>query len=96
MRLGDYQLFVSDVFRGNAFLPVLFLIANLISGRAVLPQATGIYLTGLRILLTAVYVWGSIFRPKRRAMCIGLDSLRVLVLYAVGTAGSVAVALGRT
>ena len=96
VRLGDYQLAVSDIFGGNAFLPVLFLIASLISGGAVLPQAqaTDIYLTGLGMLLTAVYVWGLIFRPKRRVMRMGLDSLTVLVLYAVGIAGLVAVALG--
>jgi cation:H+ antiporter len=96
VRLGDYQLAVSDIFGGNAFLPVLFLLARLLSGKAVLPQAqaTDIYLTGLGMLLTAVYVWGLIFRPKRRVMRMGLDSLTVLVLYAVGIAGLVAVALG--
>jgi cation:H+ antiporter len=98
VRLGDYQLAVSDIFGGNAFLPVLFLMASLISGGAVLPQAmaTDIYLTGLGMLLTAVYVWGLIFRPKRRVMRMGLDSLTVLILYAAGTAGLVAVALGGT
>jgi cation:H+ antiporter len=96
VRLGDYQLAVSDIFGGNAFLPVLFLMASLISGKAVLPQAqaTDIYLTGLGILLTAVYLWGLIFRPRRRVLGMGIDSLIVLVLYAVGIAGLVAVALG--
>jgi cation:H+ antiporter len=62
----------------------------------VLPQAqdTDIYLTGLGILLTAVYIWGLIFRPRRRIFRMGVDSLTVLVLYAVGIAGLVAVALG--
>jgi cation:H+ antiporter len=96
VRLGDYQLSVSDIFGGNAFLPVLFLLAGLLSGRAVLPQAasTDIYLTGLGILLTTVYLCGLIFRPHRRLLSMGVDSLTVLVLYALGIAGLVAVAYG--
>src|ERR671921_710456 len=93
VRLGDYKLAVSDIFGGNAFLPVLFLMASLLSGQAVLLQAqdTDIYLTGLMILLTAVYIWGLVFRPRRRIFRMGVDSLTVLVLYAVGIAGLVAV-----
>src|SRR5919112_6784829 len=89
VRLGDYKLAVSDIFGGNAFLPVLFLMANLLFGQAVLPQAqnTDIYLTGLGILLTAVYIWGLVLRPQRRILRMGADSLAVLVLYAVGIAG---------
>jgi cation:H+ antiporter len=33
VRLGDIQLAMSDIFGGNAFLPVLFLLATLIAGR---------------------------------------------------------------
>jgi cation:H+ antiporter len=96
VRLGDHQLAVSDIFGGNAFLPVLFLMASLLSGEAVLPQAqaTDIYLTGLGILLTSVYVWGLIFRSRRRVLRMGTDSLVVLILYALGVVGLVAVALG--
>jgi cation:H+ antiporter len=96
VRMGDYQLAVSDIFGGNAFLPVLFLLASLLSGVAVLPQAhdTDIYLTGLGILLTAVYIYGLIFRPGRRILRVGMDSLAVLILYLMGVAGLVAVALG--
>jgi cation:H+ antiporter len=96
VRMGDYQLAVSDIFGGNAFLPVLFLLASLLSGVAVLPQAhdTDIYLTGLGILLTAVYINGLIFRPGRRILHMGIDSLAVLILYLIGVAGLVAVALG--
>jgi cation:H+ antiporter len=87
-------LAISDIFGGNAFLPVLFLLATLLAGRSVLPlaQDTDVYLAGLGILLTAVYVAGLIFRPRRQVLGMGLDSLVVLVLYGLGTAGLVVVA----
>ena len=93
VRLGDYQLAVSDIFGGNAFLPVLFLLAGLLSGSAVLPQAqaTDIYLTALGIVLTVVYLWGLVTRPNRQVWRMGIDSVAVLVLYAVGIAGLIAV-----
>jgi cation:H+ antiporter len=94
VRLGDYQLAMSDIFGGNAFLPVLFLFASLLSGSAVLPQAqdTDVYLTAVGALLTVVYLVGLIFRPSRRIAGMGIDSLLVLVLYALGIAGLVAIA----
>jgi len=95
VRLHDYKLAISDIFGGNAFLPVLFLLAVLLSGRAVLPAAhdTDIYLTGLGALLTAVYVWGLVTRPRRRVLRMGPDSLAVVVLYLVGIAGLIPIAL---
>lgn len=94
VRMHDYKLAVSDIFGGNAFLPVLFLVAVVLSGRAVLPTAhrTDIYLTGLAGLLTAVYIWGLITRPRRRVLRMGPDSLAVVGLYVVGLAGLVAIA----
>jgi cation:H+ antiporter len=92
-RMGDYQLAFGDIFGGNAFLPVLFLLATLISGKAVLPQANraDLYLTALGALLTVVYIYGLVFRPPRQFLRMGVDSLTVLVLYAVGIAGLVLV-----
>jgi cation:H+ antiporter len=89
MKLKDYQLAISDIFGGNAFLPVLFLLATMVSGKAVLPhaQATDIYLAALGILLTCVYIAGLIFRPGRRVLGMGIDSLVVLILYVIGIAG---------
>ena len=89
VRQGDFQLAVSDIFGGNAFLPVLFLVAVLISGTPVLPQAhaSDIYLTALAILLTLVYMLGLLFRPARRVLGMGVDSLVVLVLYLIGIIG---------
>lgn len=89
VKAGDYQLAFSDIFGGNAFLPVLFLLADLVSGQAVLPQAqkSDLYLTGLGVLLTAIYIYGLIFRPKRQIARMGLDSLTVLLVYALGMVG---------
>jgi len=91
-RAGDYQLAFGDIFGGNAFLPVLFLLATVISGKAVLPNAhpSDLYLTGLGALLTIVYMVGLIFRPSRPHARMGVDSITVLVIYVVGAAGLVA------
>ena len=50
-----------------------------------LPAAhkTDIYLTGLGALLTVVYIFGLIFRPRRQ-IALGLDSALVVVLYGLG------------
>jgi cation:H+ antiporter len=89
MRLRDYRMAVSDIFGGNAFLPVLFLLATLMSGRAVLPMAQGsdLYLTGLSILLTAVYIGGLTLRAPRQLLWMGVDSFLVVLLYLLGIAG---------
>jgi cation:H+ antiporter len=93
-RNGDYKLAIGDIFGGNAFLPVLFLLATLLSGKAVLPtaHASDIYLTALGALLTLVYAVGLVLRPTRQVLRMGVDSVVVLVLYAVGLVGLVAVA----
>ncbi|MEO5943609.1 MAG: sodium:calcium antiporter [Ferruginibacter sp.] len=89
MKLKQYELAVSDIFGGNAFLPVLFLLATLLSGKAILPaaQKTDIYLTALAMLLTTVYTCGIIFRTKKKIIGMGLDSFVVLILYCVGVVG---------
>jgi cation:H+ antiporter len=97
VKIGDYNLAVSDIFGGNAFLPVLFLVATLLSGQAVLPQAknSDIYLASLGALLTAVYIYGLLFRPKRQFLNLGIDSIVVLVTYVVGAIGLFAIAGGK-
>jgi cation:H+ antiporter len=93
VKLGDYKLAVSDIFGGNAFLPVIFLVATLLSSKAVLPHATkaDMYLTALGMLLTAVYIYGLIFRPRRQIARMGVDSFVVLLLYVLGIAGLFAI-----
>ncbi|MGI4749790.1 MAG: sodium:calcium antiporter [Janthinobacterium lividum] len=89
VKLKDYDLAISDIFGGNAFLPVLFLVATLISGKSILPMAqkSDIYLTGLGMLLTTIYIYGLIFRPKRQILRMGIDSFLVLITYFLGIGG---------
>jgi cation:H+ antiporter len=91
VKQGDYKLAFGDIFGGNAFLPVLFLLAVLVSGKAVLPNAhaADISLTGLGALLTIVYMIGLLFRPAKQHARLGIDSIAVLVLYLVGVIGLV-------
>ena len=92
VRQGDYKLAFGDIFGGNAFLPVLFLLAVMVSGKAVLPNAhaSDIYLTGLGGLLTIVYMGGLLFRPGRTRARLGMDSIVVLAVYLIGLIGLVA------
>jgi cation:H+ antiporter len=89
VRSGDYQLAFGDIFGGNAFLPVLFLLATLVSGKAILPNAhnTDLYLTALGALLTLIYMAGLLFRPATQRARLGIDSIAVLVVYLVGISG---------
>ncbi|MFD1714388.1 sodium:calcium antiporter [Amnibacterium flavum] len=93
IRQGDDNLAISDIFGGNAFLPVLFLVATVVSGKAVLPDASAadLYLTALAGLLTLVYAVGLIFRSRKRVGGMGVDSLVVLALYLVGVAGLIVI-----
>jgi len=88
-RAGDYKLVFGDIFGGNAFLPVLFLLATVVSGEAVLPYAhpVDLYLTGLAALLTVIYMCGLLFRPAKQYARLGIDSIAVLVLYITGVVG---------
>jgi cation:H+ antiporter len=89
MKLEDYQMAMSDIFGGNAFLPVLFMVATVLSGKSVLPLAhkTDIYLTGLAILLTIIYIIGLMFRPRKQLLRMGIDSFLVMLVYLIGLLG---------
>jgi cation:H+ antiporter len=93
MKLKDYQMAMSDIFGGNAFLPVLFMVATVLSGKSVLPQAhkTDIYLTGLAMLLTIIYICGLIFRPRKQLLWMGVDSFLVMLVYLIGLLGLFAI-----
>ena len=89
VRVGDHQLATGDIFGGNAFQVCLFLVADLVAGRPVLPTA-GIlnsWLGGLGIVLTVIYLIGVIVRPKRCLLRLGIDSILVVIVFVLGIIG---------
>jgi cation:H+ antiporter len=93
VKIGDNALAFADIFGGNAFLMVLFVVADLIAGRPTLPQMhdSDLWMAGLGAVLTGVYVVGILLRPQRRFARMGIDSILVLALYALGIAGLAAI-----
>ena len=88
-KIKDYEMAVSDIFGGNAFLPVLFIVASLISGDAILPalKPSDMYLTCIGILLTGIYMIGMIIRPRKQFLSMGIDSIIVTIVYAASVVG---------
>src|SRR4051794_40538213 len=94
VRNGDTQLAMSDIFGGNAVLPALFIFADLFAGKPALPSAarTDIWIAGLGVVLTGIYIVGIILRPKRTFWRMGPDSIAAILVYAAGIAGLILVA----
>ena len=93
VRLGDHQLAIGDVFGGNAFQLCLFVIADLVATKPVLPTAGAAngWLAGLSLALTAVYLGGVIVRPSRPKR-LGPDSILAILIYVVGIVGLLRIA----
>ena len=89
VRLGDNALALGDIFGGNAFQLCLFLVADLVAGTPVLPEAGNLnaWLASLGVGLTAIYAMGVIIRPLHCRFRLGPDSLLAIVVFAVGIAG---------
>jgi cation:H+ antiporter len=89
VRLGDNALAIGDIFGGNSFQVCLFLLADLVAGRPVLPAAgnQNAWLAALGLALTAVYGFGVIGRPQRCRWRLGPDSLLALAVFGLGVAG---------
>ena len=89
VRLGDNALALGDIFGGNAFQVCLFLVADLVAGKPVLPYAGNLnaWLAALGIALTAVYGFGVIGRPQHTHARLGPDSLLALAVFGLGIAG---------
>jgi len=86
IKLGDYSLAMSDIFGGNAFMPALFIVCNIISGNAILQNASSsdVWFAALGILLTTIYIISLIIRPKKVYFRLGIDSIFVVLIYIAG------------
>lgn len=93
VRLGDHQLAIGDVFGGNAFQLCLFVVADLVAAKPVLPStgAAIAWLASLSLVLTVMYVGGVIVRPSRPHR-LGPDSILALIFYAIGIIGLLKIA----
>jgi cation:H+ antiporter len=89
VRLGDHALAIGDMFGGNAFQVCLFLVADIVAGKAVLPSvgASNSWLAALGVALTAVYAVGVIVRPARCWLRLGPDSILAIVIFSLGIVG---------
>ena len=87
--LGDHALAMGDILGGNAFQVCLFLVADLVAGKPVLPSAGNLnaWIAALGVALTAIYGFGVIIRPTRCRLRLGPDSLLALALFGLGVAG---------
>jgi cation:H+ antiporter len=93
VRLGDHQLAMGDIFGGNAFQLCLFVVADLVAAKPVLPT-TGpaiAWLASLGLVLTVMYVGGVIVRPSRPHR-LGPESILALLFYVVGIVGLLRIA----
>lgn len=85
----SYVPIISDIFGGNAFLPVLFLPITLITNKSVIPNSSSIniYLTSVAIIITCIYVMGMVISFPKKKNGLGYDSWVVLLIYLLSIIG---------
>ena len=84
--IGDNQLAISEIFGGNALMPALFIVGDLIAGHPILPFAktSDIIFAILGVTMTLIYTISLFRRPKRRYFRLGVDSILAVAVYIVG------------
>jgi cation:H+ antiporter len=92
VRMGEVGLAMGDIFGGNAIQITLFLVADLLAGKPVLPEASAQsgWLAALGIVVTAIYLNGLMTRPADKVLgLVGPDSAMVTIANGLGVAGLV-------
>jgi cation:H+ antiporter len=86
VRLGDMQLAEGDILGGNSFQITLFLLADLLAGTPVIVAArhSDVWLGGVGLVMTGIACAAVIARPRRTYFWLGMDSILLVVIYALG------------
>lgn len=89
VRTKNYNILISDIFGGNSFLPILFLIASIINDGSLLPMAGkgDLFLTSLSSILTMIFTLGMVIKAPKRFWGMGLDSWVALLIYMLSIYG---------
>jgi len=94
VRLGRVGLAMGDIFGGNQVQMTLFVLADVLAHKPVLPTVTtgSTWLGGIGIVVTTVYAVGLVVRPPKKLLGLGVDSWIVLLFYLFGIAGLIRIA----
>jgi cation:H+ antiporter len=87
VRLGRYEMALSDIFGTNLFNVLVLFVADLLyDGPPVLSQVGAFAAVGalLAVMLTALFLAGMIERRDRTVLRMGWDSLGAILLYGAG------------
>lgn len=89
VKMKAYTLVFGDIFGGNAFQLILFVLADLLAGQPVLTHEgrANAWIGMIGLVMTAVYVAGILLRKPRRYWGLGADSWAALLIYVLGTWG---------
>jgi cation:H+ antiporter len=93
VQMRSYTLVFGDIFGGNAFQLILFVLADLLAGQPVLPHEgrANAWIGMVGLVMTTVYVAGIILRKPRRYGGLGADSWITTFIYLLGLWGFVIV-----
>ncbi len=89
VRFGAYSMAAANILGTNSLELALFLPAELTYREGLVfdaMQPSAVFLGSLGIIVTSLYLWGILERRDRTVLGMGVDSLAVLVVYAVGMA----------
>lgn len=91
VKMKSYTLVFGDIFGGNAFQLILFVVADLLAKQPVLPHEgrANAWIGMIGLVMTALYVAGILLRKPARYGGLGADSWAALVVYVLGTWGFV-------